>query len=120
MIAPTNMTDSVPAFGLLPNQHGRFSFVRNLSIRFNQKLSRSAAFEYFMYRMRLGQDPRAHAHSEWAELFHGNRCTSPTEHISFPSLETLLLDFSEWGMNISEGLAVSRLRACKVQYIDHI
>lgn len=63
-----------------------------------------------MYKTSVGWSDRNYAHSEWAELLHGNRRASPTKKISFPALETLLLDFSEWSLTACEGLAVSRLQ----------
>lgn len=66
--------------------------------------------------MRVGQDPIAHARGEWAELLHENQYASPANRISFPSLEDLFLDFSDWAMNKSEGLAVSQLLHEKTRY----
>ena len=52
-------------------------------------------------------DNWSYGHSQWAEFFHENRYADPDGYVSFPSLESLVLDFSAWNLGPHHGLAVS-------------
>lgn len=96
----------LPVFNAQPSLQGRLSMIRNLSLFLTARVKHGFCPMRLplLEPMLLNREP---AIREWSSLLERNPYADGSKFISFPALEDLTLDLSDWDLKWKELLDVS-------------